>query len=316
MQDEMNSWENTMQHASNTHVELYPSHLPAHLLQPRAGAGFKPEHLAAIFESNAVAAFFEVHAENYMGKGGAPHAQLANLRERYALSVHGVGLSIGAPGALDVAHLMRLKVVVDRYEPSLVSEHLAWSTHDDTYYNDLLPVPYTTEVLNRVCDHIDQVQTTIGRQMLLENPSTYVLFEHCDMSEIDFISQVAKRTGCGLLLDVNNVHVSATNHNYSANDYLMRFPVHLVKEIHLAGHATEEDGFGNPLLIDAHDRPVADAVWALYRTLIDIVGPVPTLIEWDNDVPAWPILKSEMDAANVILDAAACTPLLGRRHAS
>jgi uncharacterized protein (UPF0276 family) len=283
-------------------------------LQPYAGAGFKPEHLGAIFESDADVAFFEVHAENYMGKGGMPHAQLRKLRERYALSVHGVGLSIGAPGALDREHLLRLKAVVDRYQPGLVSEHLAWSTHDDTYYNDLLPVPYTREVLDRVCHHIDEVQSTLARQMLLENPSTYVLFENSEMSEIDFITQIARRTGCGLLLDVNNVYVSATNHNYSALDYLDRFPVHLVKEIHLAGHATEEDGFGNPLLIDAHDRPVDDAVWELYRHLVSITGPVPTLIEWDNDVPAWPILFSEMTAANAILVAAA-TPLLGLRHA-
>jgi uncharacterized protein len=305
-----------MQHASNTHVELYPLRLPAHLLQPRAGAGFKPEHSAAIFDSNAKVAFFEIHAENYMGKGGAPHAQLTKLREQYALSVHGVGLSIGAPGLLDAMHLSRLKAVVDRYQPVLVSEHLAWSTHEDVYYNDLLPVPYTFEVLNRVCDHIDAVQNTLGRQMLLENPSTYVLFDQCEMSEVDFIATIAKRTGCGLLLDVNNVHVSATNHNYSAEEYLQNFPVHLVKEIHLAGHATEEDGVGNLLLIDAHDRPVADTVWGLYRDLIDVVGPVPTLIEWDNDVPAWSILKSEMDAANLILDASAQAPLLGRRHAS
>jgi uncharacterized protein len=305
-----------MQHASNTHVGLHPSRLPANLLRPRAGAGFKPEHLATILESNADVAFFEVHAENYMGKGGVPHAQLAKLRESYALSVHGVGLSIGAPGALDREHLQRLKLVVDRYQPSLVSEHLAWSTHDDVYYNDLLPVPYTREVLHRVCEHIDHVQSTLARQILLENPSTYVLFDNSEMSEIDFIAQVARRTGCGLLLDVNNVHVSATNHNYSAVDYLNRFPVQLVKEVHLAGHAIEEDGLGNPLLIDAHDRPVDDAVWALYGHLISIIGPMPTLIEWDNDVPAWSLLMAEMGAANVILDAAAGEPLLGRRHAS
>jgi uncharacterized protein len=304
-----------VQHASNTHVGLRPSRFPASLLQPRAGAGFKPEHIASIFDSKPEAAFFEVHAENYMGKGGTPHAQLTKLRENYALSVHGVGLSIGAPGALDGEHLSRLKSIVDRYQPNLVSEHLAWSTHDDTYYNDLLPVPYTREVLNRVCEHIDEVQSTLARQILLENPSTYVLFENSEMPEIDFIEQIAKRTGCALLLDVNNVHVSATNHNFSAMDYLNRFPVHLVKEIHLAGHATEDDGFGNPLLIDAHDRPVDDAVWALYRHLIHLTGPVATLIEWDNDVPAWPVLVREMQAANAILDIAAAEPLLGRRHA-
>lgn len=305
-----------MQHVCNTHVALAPKRLSANLLQSRAGAGFKSEHLPAIFESAAPVAFFEVHAENYMGKGGAPHAQLTALRDKYPLSVHGVGLSIGAPGALDRAHLARFKTVIERYQPSLVSEHLAWSTHDGTYYNDLLPVPYTSGVLKRVCAHIDEIQETFGCQMLLENPSTYVLFDNSEMSEIEFITQIAERTGCGLLLDVNNVHISAINHNYSATDYLNKFPVHFVKEIHLGGHATEEDGFGNPLLIDAHDRAVADIVWQLYRQLIAVTGPVPTLIEWDNDVPAWPVLLSEMQAANVILDAAAHEPLLGRRHAS
>lgn len=304
-----------MQHASTADVAFTPSRFPANLLRPRAGAGFKAEHLDIILQSDAEAAFFEVHAENYMGKGGAPHAQLAELRNKYALSVHGVGLSIGAPGALDKQHLARLKAVIDRYQPSLVSEHLAWSTHDDTYYNDLLPVPYTHDVLNRVCMHIDEVQETLARQILLENPSTYVLFENSEMSEVEFITQIAQRTGCGLLLDVNNVYISATNHHYSAVDYLNRFPVHLVREIHLAGHATDEDSFGNPLLIDAHDRPVADAVWALYQHLIAISGAIPTLIEWDNDVPAWPILAAEMQAANAILDAVASEPLLGQRHA-
>jgi uncharacterized protein len=304
-----------MQHESNTRVASNTSRLPAPLLRSRAGAGFKPEHLTAILESKAEASFFEVHAENYMGKGGAPHAQLALLAKHYALSIHGVGLSIGAPGVLNSEHLLRLKGVVDRYKPALVSEHLAWSTHDDTYYNDLLPVPYTRDVLNQVCEHIDEVQSVLARQILLENPSTYALFENSEMSEIEFITQIARRTGCALLLDVNNVHVSATNHNYSAVDYLNRFPVHLVKEIHLAGHASEEDGFGNPLLIDAHDRPVDDAVWALYRHLISITGPVPTLIEWDNNVPEWPVLMAQMQSANVILDATAAVPLLGRQHA-
>jgi uncharacterized protein (UPF0276 family) len=303
-----------MLHANNTREISHPVRFPAHLLRPRAGAGFKPEHLNSILAQAPSAAFFEVHAENYMGKGGAPHAQLSRLRQDYPLSVHGVGMSIGAPGALDAMHLGRLKSVVDLWQPALVSEHLAWSTHEQTYLNDLLPVPYTHEVLARVCDHIDQVQTVLARPILLENPSTYVLFEQCEMSETDFISAVSRRTGCGLLLDVHNVFVSATNHGFSPVDYLDTFPLEKVREIHLAGHATEEDSLGNPLLIDAHDRPVADEVWQLYRYVVAITGPLPTLIEWDNDIPAWDLLVSEMIEANAILDEIAAVPLLGHRH--
>ncbi len=303
-----------MLHASNTHEPSHPVRIPAHLLRPRAGAGFKPEHLSSILNEEPSAAFFEVHAENYMGKGGAPHAQLTRLRQDYPLSVHGVGMSIGAPGALDTTHLNRLKAVVDRWQPALVSEHLAWSTHEETYLNDLLPVPYTNEVLARVCNHIDETQSALARPILLENPSTYVQFDQCEMSESDFIREIARRTGCGLLLDVNNVFVSATNHGYSPVDYLDSFPLEKVREIHLAGHATEEDSFGNPLLIDAHDRPVADEVWELYRHVIALSGPLPTLIEWDNDIPDWSVLVAEMVAANAVLDDVATAPLLGRRH--
>ena len=303
-------------HARNTHAATPPplAGQPKIPLRPRAGAGFKPEHFDAIRASGSHAAFFEVHAENYMGKGGAPHAQLNLLRQDHALSVHGVGLSIGAPGQLDRDHLLRLKGVVDRYEPVLVSEHLAWSTHDDTYFNDLLPLPYTRETLDQVCAHVDEVQSVLKRRILLENPATYVLFDSSEMEETDFIASIARRTGCGLLLDVNNVHVSATNHDFDAIAYLNRFPLHLVGEIHLAGHAMEEDGQGRPLLIDAHDRPVDDAVWALFKYVMDLAGPIPTLIEWDNDVPQWPVLVQEMEAANLIIESAASAPMLGRRH--
>ena len=236
---------------------------PSLPLLPRAGAGLKPEHVPAILADKERVGFFEVHAENYMGKGGATHAALTLIRQEYPLSLHGVGLSIGSAGPLDAGHLQRLAAVAERYEPALVSEHLAWSTHEDTYFNDLLPIPYTGEVLNRVAEHIEQVQETLGRQMLLENPSTYVAFEQSDMSELEFIKSVATRTGCGLLLDINNVFVSATNHDFSPETYLDRFPLSMVREIHLAGHASDFDDFGAPLLIDAHDRPVADEVWAL-----------------------------------------------------
>jgi uncharacterized protein len=276
----------------------FPSH---QLPRESVGAGLKPEHIPEILADIESVGFFEVHAENYMGKGGAPHAALSRIREQHPVFVHGVGLSIGAPGALDMEHLARLKTVVDRYEPAMVSEHLAWSTHDTTYFNDLLAVPYTDDVLDAVVAHLDQVQDFLGRRILLENPSTYVNFEISTMSEIDFIKAVQKCTGCGLLLDINNVFVSATNHGYSAEKYLEQFPLQHVGEIHLAGHAPDIDDQGNTLLIDAHDRPVSQDVWALYEKVISITGAIPTLIEWDNDVPAWPVLKAEARAAARIL---------------
>jgi uncharacterized protein len=267
----------------------------------KAGASFKHEHMPDILQDDHRVGFFEVHAENFMGDGGAPHAALARLREDYPIFLHGVGMSIGGETPLNREHLKRFKTVADRYEPMILSEHLAWSSHDTTFYNDLLPIPYTQTVLARVVSHINQFQDTLGRKMLLENPSTYVAFERTDMSETDFLREIVKQTGCGLLLDINNVHVSATNHSTSAEQYLSDFPLEHVREIHLAGHAIEEDEKGSPLLIDAHDRAVADVVWTLYEKVIALTGPVPTLIEWDNDVPAWSILKDEATKADVIL---------------
>ena len=206
-------------------------------------------------------------------------------------------MSIGAPQSLDKAHLARFADLVRRYEPALVSEHLAWSTHENVYFNDLLPLPYTEATLASVCDHIDEVQEAIGRPLLLENPSTYVLFRESTMRETDFIRAVARRTGCGLLLDVNNVFVSATNHGFSPLDYLSDYPLGLVGEIHLAGHAEQSDDEGEPLLIDSHDRPVADAVWSLFESVIARAGPIPTLIEWDSEIPEWPRLEAEAAAA-------------------
>ncbi|WP_245408904.1 DUF692 domain-containing protein [Rhizobium wuzhouense] len=284
-------------------------------LPPRSGAGFKPQHADAILADSFRIGFLEVHAENYMGAGGHPHRILTRMREDFPLSVHGVGLSIGSPRGLDPAHLARLKSVVDRYQPAMVSEHLAWSTHDDHFLNDLLPVPYDEQTLSRVCDHIDQIQEALGRRILLENPSTYVAFEAATMRETDFIRAIARRTGCGLLLDINNVHVSATNHGYGALEYLADFPLLLVEEIHLAGHATDEDDIGQPLLIDSHDRPVDDVVWSLYREVLGHTGPLPTLIEWDNDVPDWPILKREAERADALLHLFG-EQRLGLRHAS
>jgi uncharacterized protein (UPF0276 family) len=260
---------------------------------PSVGVGFKPEHFEAIVDTRPQLGFFEVHAENYMGAGGAPHRRLDAIRERYPLSLHGVGLSIGSPGPLDQAHLQRLAAVAKRFEPALVSEHLAWSTHEGAFFNDLLPLPYTAETLARVAEHIDEVQNALGRRMLLENPSTYVVFAESTWAETDFLREIARRTGCGLLLDVNNVFVSAINHGHDPDRYLADFPLSAVWEIHLAGYAEDTDEAGLPLLIDAHNSPIREAVWALYTATIRRLGATPTLIEWDNDVPVWPTLLNE-----------------------
>jgi uncharacterized protein (UPF0276 family) len=277
------------------------------------GVGFKPEHFDAIVGAPTTLGFFEIHAENYMGAGGPPHRRLEAVRELYPLSLHGVGLSIGSPGPLDRAHLERLKKVAERYRPAMVSEHLAWSTHDGCFFNDLLPLPYTAETLAGVCGHIDTVQNALGRTILLENPSTYVAFGETTMSETEFLLEIVRRTGCGLLLDVNNVFVSATNHGFDPRRYLDDFPLHAVGEIHLAGYADDADDAGLPLLIDAHNSPVREAVWSLYAEAIRRRGPTPTLIEWDNDLPAWPVLYGEARRAERVM-AAAIAPAAEPAH--
>jgi len=274
-----------------------------HPIDGLAGTSFKHEHLAAILAEGPQRGFFEVHAENYMGAGGPPHRALETIRRDHPISLHGVCMSIGAPQPLDQAHLARFRNLVDRYQPALVSEHLAWSTHENTYFNDLLPLPYTKTTLAQVCDHIDEVQDAIRRPLLLENPSTYVAFNESTMSETDFIRTVARRTGCGLLLDINNVLVSATNHGFSPKQYLSEFPLASVSEIHLAGHAEQAGDEGELLLIDSHDRRVADAVWKLFEIVIGQCGAIPTLVEWDSKIPDWTILKAEAAAAQVILDS-------------
>jgi uncharacterized protein (UPF0276 family) len=277
-------------------------HRPPRALGARSvGVGFKPEHYEAIVETQPELGFFEVHAENYMGAGGAPHRRLDAIREHYPLSLHGVGLSIGSPGPLDRAHLQRLAAVAKRFEPILVSEHLAWSTHEGAFLNDLLPLPYTDETLARVSEHVDEVQNALRRTMLLENPSTYVVFAESTWAETDFLREIARRTGCGLLLDVNNVFVSAVNHGFDPERYLGDFLLEAVGEIHLAGCADDSDDAGLPLIIDAHNSPVRDAVWALYAATIRRLGATPTLIEWDNDVPAWPTLLDEARRAQRVI---------------
>ena len=284
-----------------------PSALP-----PRAGVGFKPEHFEAIRQEQPKIGFLEVHAENYMGAGGPPHRRLEALRVDYPLSLHGVGLSIGSPRPLDREHLKRLSALIRRYEPGLFSEHLAWSSHDAGYLNDLLPLPYTEETLGIVCEHIDATQEALRVRMLLENPSTYVAFDDSPIPETEFLTTIARRTGCGLLLDVNNVEVSATNHGFDPIAYLDAFPLQYVGEIHLAGSFDTEDDSGYPLLIDAHDSPVRPSVLELYQRVIFRGGRLPTLIEWDNDVPDWATLFAEARKADRYAEA---VEREGMRHA-
>ena len=270
-------------------------------LPARGGLGLKPEHFRTVLETLPDLGFFEIHAENYMVDGGPFHHYLTQIRSHYPLSIHGVGLSIGGEGRLDEAHLDRLATLIARYEPQSFSEHLAWSSHGDIFLNDLLPAPYHAATLQRVCDHVDRVQERLGRRMLLENPATYVEFAASTLAETDFIGEVVKRTGCGLLLDVNNVYVSCTNHGREPQAFIEALPLAATGQIHLAGFAEDVDAAGAPLLIDSHGAPIARAVWALYRFTLERTGPQPTLIERDNDIPAFPVLLAEAQQAEKLL---------------
>lgn len=277
-------------------------------LPSRCGVGLKSGHLRQVCDTLPDAGFFEVHAENFMVTGGPLHHYLGRIREHYALSIHGVALSIGGDAPLDLHHLDRLRDLIDRYQPQQFSEHLAWSTHDDVFLNDLLPLPYNRHSLQQVCDHIDQAQSRLGRRMLLENPATYVEFDASTIDESDFICRIIDRTGCGLLLDVNNLHVNSVNHGRDARATLQQLPLHAVGEIHLAGFAQQCDSAGAPLLIDSHGAPVAPGVWDLYRFALSLTGPVPTLLERDNDVPALDVLLAEARQADRLLHDAAVAP--------
>ncbi|AZF46663.1 MULTISPECIES: DUF692 domain-containing protein [unclassified Pseudomonas] len=262
-------------------------------LPRRTGLGLKTEHFTEVLGSSPDIGFFEVHAENYMVAGGPFHHYLGLIRERYPLSLHGVGLSIGGEGPLAPEHLARLAGLIERYQPHSFSEHLAWSSHGPVFLNDLLPLAYDAQTLARVCAHVDQVQSTLKRPMLLENPSTYVQLQRSTLDEAEFISEVIRRTGCGLLLDVNNVYVSCINHQRDPLAYIDALPLHAVGEIHLAGFAEDTDSLGDRLLIDDHGAPVDDAVWQLYAQLLKRTGPVATLIERDNQVPSFSTLHAE-----------------------
>ncbi len=262
----------------------------------RAGVGLKAEHTRAILEDRPNLGWVEVHPENYMVAGGPRHATLEAVRECYPLSLHGVALSLAGAEPLDREHLRALRALVDRYEPGLVSEHVAWSAHDGVYFGDLLPVPLTAAGLDQLCANVVQAQEALGRQILIENPSNYFLLPDSEIPEPEFLVDTARRTGCGLLVDVNNICVSAANVGYDAEAYVDALPVELIGEIHVAGHARDEaDG---RLLIDSHGAPAAQEVWVLYERLIRRCGPKPTLIEWDTNIPAWPVLYAEARKAD------------------
>ena len=266
-----------------------------------AGIGLRFPHHRAVVERRPAVAWFEVHTENYMG-GGAPIQYLETIRRDYPISLHGVGLSLGSAAGLDREHLERVRQVAARIEPGLISDHLSWSVSDGLYLGDLLPLPMTEEVLDVVCRNVQQFQEAVGRRVLIENPSSYLRFRHSTIPEWEFLAAVAARTGCGILCDVNNIFVSAANHGGDAGHYLASLPAAAIGEIHLAGHARKDLGHGREIRIDDHGSRVDPAVWHLYMAAIDRFGPVPTLIEWDTNVPPLEILIEEAATATAILD--------------
>lgn len=264
------------------------------------GIGLKPVHADALLADGRDLDFVEVHAENLMGAGGRPHAQLDAVRREFALALHGVGLSIGGEEALDEGHLERLARVAARFEPAIVSEHLAWSTHDGVFFNDLLPIAYDMATLDRVVRHVDRLQERLQRRVLIENPSAYVAQAGSAMEEADFLAELVARSGCGLLLDLNNVVVSQYNRGDSPARYVDCYPLHAVGEIHLAGHAIEALEDGTLLRIDDHGSVVGDEAWSLYAQVMARLGPIPTLIEWDTDVPSFDVLADEARTARAL----------------
>ncbi len=267
----------------------------------QAGIGLRAPHYRELLEWRPPIGWLEVHSENYFGRGGAPLYFLEQLRAHYPLSLHGVGLSLGSTDPLNMEHLNSLKTLISRFEPGLVSEHLSWSSVGGRYMNDLLPLPYTVEALSHVSQRVARVQDYLGRQILIENVSSYLQYEESRIPEWEFLAEVAERTDCGILLDVNNVFVSATNHGFDARSYLRAIPAEVIGEIHLAGFSVNRFDQGE-LLIDTHSRPVAAEVWALYREAIALYGPIATLIEWDTDVPPLSVLLNEARKADQILE--------------
>ncbi|HEY3645120.1 MAG TPA: DUF692 domain-containing protein [Gammaproteobacteria bacterium] len=272
----------------------------------QAGIGLRAPHLRQVLEQRPGVPWFEVHSENYFAPAGAAVAMLDAVRRDYPLSLHGVGLSLGGSDSLDPQHLQHLKTAIARFAPALVSEHLCWTAAGGQHFHDLLPLPYTEEALRHVSARIVEAQERLGRRLLIENVSSYLEFEHSSIPEWEFLREVAARSGCGILLDVNNIYVSAVNHGFDARRYLEAIPAEAVGEIHLAGHVAK-DVEGTPLLIDSHSQPVTAAVWDLYAYALERLGPKPTLIEWDSELPAFAVLQAE---------AAKAEAHLGARHAA
>ncbi|MEW8509120.1 MAG: DUF692 domain-containing protein [Candidatus Thiodiazotropha sp.] len=267
----------------------------------RAGAGLKPKHYQEIIEQQPDIGWFEIHPENYMGRGGPPLHYLERIRADYPLSMHSVGTSLGSHLPLDETHLKSLKALVDRFQPGLVSEHLSWSHGYEWYTHDLIPLVYTESSLRLIVEHIDQVQSFLGRRILIENPSTYLQFKQNEIPEQEFYVEAAKRSGAGLLLDINNVYVSCGNHGWSIDEYMSAVPAEMVEEIHLAGHSIQ-DLEGSSLRVDDHGSPVCNEVWQLYEHYIKDNGGVPTLIEWDSNIPEFPELFRDVSFAEELLN--------------
>jgi hypothetical protein len=274
---------------------IHGHHRAAQAIPDRVGVGFKTQHAEAILNTQPDLGWLEVHPENYMVPGGPRPALLEAVRDHYPLSLHGVALSLGGAERLDPEHLVALRVLIDRYEPGLVSEHVAWSVQDGVYFADLLPLPLNAETLDYLCRNIDEAQDFLGRQILIENPANYMTVPGSELPEPEFLVTAARRTGCGLLVDVNNIHVSARNIGLDADAYVDGLPADLIGEIHVAGHA--EDQADEGLLIDSHGSEVATDVWRLLERLITRCGPKPLLVEWDTDVPSWPVLYGEVRKA-------------------
>jgi uncharacterized protein len=263
------------------------------------GVGLRAPHIAEVRGTRPAVPWFEVHAENYMSGGPAVQA-LAQIRQDYPIALHGVGLSLGSADCLNARHLTRLKRLVNWLEPALVSEHVSWSVAGGVYLNHLLPLPYTEETLDIVCRHVEEVQTVLGRQLLVENPSNYLRFAVSSLPESEFLAEVVRRTDCGLLCDVNNIYVTSRNFGQDPVAYLQMLPAEAVKEIHLAGH-TVNDADGQSILIDDHGSPVCEAVWDLFTLAVARFGPVPTLVEWDTNIPEFAVLIGEASKAGRIL---------------
>lgn len=280
---------------------LLPARSGRGSIPAKAGVGLRFRHHREVLDERPAAAWFEVHTENYMGGGMTP-ATLDAIRRDYPVSLHGTGLSLGSAEGLDPAHLARVRDVVERVEPGLVSEHLSFSVAAGNYLADLLPLPMTEEALGIVCRNVAQVQDRLKRTILVENPSTYLRFRHSTIPEWEFLAQVAKRTGCGILCDVNNIYVSACNHGWRAPAYLAALPAAAVGEIHLAGHSLRRLDDARTIRIDDHGSRVAPEVWALYAEALALFGPVPTLIEWDTDVPPIAVLLEEAAHAAALID--------------